>query len=262
MASSLTLTLDGSVALVTGAGGGIGRALCVALSDAGARVIASSRGNAPPDVPADLWLQHDVTSADDWRRVMDALSARFGRLDCLINNAGISLVERIADTSLGQWRSVFSTNVESALLGIQLALPLLCESGKDRPGGAAIVNMSSTAGLRGVAFNAAYCASKGAITLLSKAAAKEFANLRYPIRVNSVHPGNVETPMMDSILARYVEAGLATSIEAQKAFWNANRPLGRMARAEEIAGGVVFLCSSAASQVTGSELIIDGGVTA
>jgi NAD(P)-dependent dehydrogenase (short-subunit alcohol dehydrogenase family) len=203
-----------------------------------------------------------VTSADDWARVVDDVRKRFGRLDCLINNAGIALVERMAETSLEQWRRVLSVNVESVLLGLQASLPLLRSSGKDRVGGSAVVNVSSTGGLRGVAFSAAYCASKGAVTLLSKSVAKEFASLKYPIRVNSIHPSSVETGMTDAIMARYVAAGLATSIQDLQAAGNASRPLGRMARTQEIAGGIVFLCSPAASFMTGAELVIDGGVTA
>lgn len=261
MSTVLNRALTGAVALVTGARGGIGRAICAALGEAGARVVATGTGDGPKDLSVDAWLQHDVTSVDDWTYVVDEVRKQFGSLDCLINNAGIAIVERIADMSIDQWRRVMSVNVEGVLLGLQLSLPLLRESGNNRRGGSAVVNISSVAGLRGVAFNAPYCASKAALTLLSKSAAKEFAALGYPIRVNSIHPGFVETRMMDSMLARYVELGLATSMEAQKAAFDANRPLGRTARPEEIAGGAVFLCSPAASFMTGSELVIDGGVS-
>lgn len=262
MSVVLSQALGGTVALITGANGGIGRAVCAALDAAGARVVATDVGEAPYDLQVDCWLQHDVTSADAWGRVVGEIRSRFGRLDCLINNAGTSLVEHIAQTSIEQWRRASSVNVESVLLGMQASLPLLRESGATRAGGSSIVNFSSVAGLRGVAFNAAYCASKGAVTLLSKSAAKEFAALRYPVRVNSIHPGGVDTLMMDSIMERYVEVGFASSVEAVKAQFNAMSPYGRMAQPSEIAGGVVFLCSPAASYMTGSELVIDGGVTA
>jgi len=259
MSTALSLALNGAVALVTGAGGGIGRAVCAALGEAGARVVATDIGAAPKDWMADAWWQLDVTSAEDWTRVVDEIGKRFGRLDCLINNAGIALVEHIADTSLEQWRRVMSVNVESVLLGLQAALPLLRESGKDRVGGSSAVNISSTAGLRGAALNAAYCASKGAVTLLTKAAAKEFAALQYPIRVNSIHPGVVGTPMVDSIATRYVEVGVCPSMEEAKQAFIAATQLRRMGRPEDIAGGAVFLCSPAASFMTGAELVIDGG---
>lgn len=259
MSTVLSRTLDGDVALVTGACGGIGGAICAALSEAGARVVATGTSVPPKDLNVDAWWKHDVTSTGDWRRLVDEIRRKFGRLDCLVNSAGVSLVQSIADTSIDQWRRVMSVNVESVLIGLKTSLPLLCESGKDRTGGSSVVNISSAAGLRGVAFNAAYCASKGAVTLLSKSAAKEFAALGYPIRVNSIHPGSVDTRMMDSILARYVELGRAVSMEEQKVAFTSRNPLGRMARPAEIAGGVVFLCSDAASFMTGSELVIDGG---
>jgi NAD(P)-dependent dehydrogenase (short-subunit alcohol dehydrogenase family) len=260
MSAVLSRRLENSVALVTGARGGIGRAVCAALADAGARVIGTDIGEAPQDLAVDAWMHHDVTSPDAWASVIDEIRRRFGRLDCLINNAGICPVDRIADTTLEQWRRVMSVNVESILLSLQASLPLLQESGKDRTGGSSVVNFSSAAGLRGVAMHAAYCATKGAVTLLTKSAAKEFAALRYPIRVNSVHPTGVETGMMESIFARYVEVGLYPSIDAAKATVHERHPMGRMSRPEEIAGGVVFLCSPAASYMTGTEFIIDGGL--
>jgi NAD(P)-dependent dehydrogenase (short-subunit alcohol dehydrogenase family) len=262
MNAATSTDLKDAVVLVTGAGGGIGEALCIALREAGARVIATDLIAASDAANAATWLRHDVTSADDWRRVIEDIQTRFGRLDCLVNNAGVSLVASIAEMSIEQWRRVQSVNVESTLLGLQAALPLLRESGKTRAGGSSVVNFSSVAGLRGAAFNAAYCASKGAVKLLSKSAALEFAALGYPIRVNSIHPGGVETSMMDSIMARYVEVGFAPSMEAAKVSVNAMHPLGRMAQPAEIAAGAVFLCSSQSSFMTGSELVMDGGFTA
>lgn len=254
-----SLALDRAVALVTGAGGGIGRAVCAALSEAGARVVGTDLGERPKDWAGDAWLRQDVTSAEDWARVMDDIGSRFGGLHCLVNNAGIALVETIAETSLAQWRRIMSVNVESILLGLQASLPLLRESGKERPGGSSVVNISSVAGLRGAPLSAAYSASKGAVTLLTKSAAKEFAGLRYPIRVNSVHPGVVETPMIDSIVQRYVDVGFCSSMAQAKEDFVSRTPMRRLALPEDIAGGVVFLCSPAASFMTGAELVVDGG---
>lgn len=254
-------TLYGDVVLVTGARGGIGRAICLALKAAGTSVVGCGTGAAPADLDVDAWFQHDATSADDWNRIVRDVRTRFGRLDCLVNNAGMSLLQRFADTSLDQWRRVLSVNVESVVLGMQATLPLLRESGHRRTGGASVVNISSITSLRGSVFGAAYSASKGAMTLLTKSVAKEFAALGYPVRVNSVHPGVVETHMTDVVLARYVELDLG-SAEEQRVAFHTMHPLGRMAQPEEVAGGVVFLCSPAASFMTGSELVIDGGYTA
>ena len=247
--------LDGSVALVTGAGGGIGKAIVEAMRAAGAEVIATDLR------PSEGITAHDVTSEEDWERIAQDIGKRFGKLDCLINNAGFSVVAELETQPLAEWRKVQAINVESIVIGLQKTLPLLREGAKGREGGASVVNLSSVGGMRGAAFNAAYCASKAAVALLTKSAAIEFGALKYGVRVNSVHPGGIETEMMESIMRRYVELGAAPSWEASLAGVVASHPIGRMGKPEEIAGGVVFLCSPAASFMTGSELVIDGGFT-
>ena len=251
----MSTVLEGSVALVTGASGGIGSAVVDAMRAAGADVIATDLR------PSGGMIAHDVTSEADWARIAEEIRSRSGRLDCLINNAGISVVADIETQPLAEWRKVQAVNVESIFIGLQKMLPLLREGAKTREGGASVVNLSSVGGLRGAAFNAAYCASKAAVALLTKSAAIEFGALKYGIRVNSVHPGAIDTTMMESIMRRYVELGTASSPEVAQTGVNSMHPLGRMGRPEEIAGGVVFLCSSAASFMTGSELVIDGGYT-
>lgn len=259
-----SLALGGAVALVTGAGGGIGLAICAALMGAGAIVVGSGRRESPAAAKVNFWMQQDVASADDWSRVVADIKARYGRLDCLVHNAGVYAVESLACISVEQFRYVFRINVESILLGLQAALPLLRMSGSGRMGGSSVVTISSVAGIRGVPLNAAYSASKAAATLLSKSAAKEFALLGYPIRVNTVHPGRIKTDMMNGILSRYSEIGSSARIEAElaKKAIGVPIPMNRMARPEEVAGAVVYLCSPAASYVTGSELVIDGGFIA
>lgn len=258
----MAIDLNGAVALVTGAGGGIGRAICAALSAAGARVMAADRhwpDDAAPVAGERLVL--DVRDVDGWAAAMRTIQERHGRLDVLVNNAGIPLVASIAETTLEQWRLCQSVNVEGTLLGIQAALPLLRESGAGREGGASIINISSVGGLRGAPFNAAYCTSKAAVLMLTKSAALEFCALGYPIRVNSVHPGAVGTAMMQDIIHRYVELGSMTSVEQATQAVNAMHPIGRQAKPEEIAAGVLFLASPASSYMVGSELVIDGGYT-
>jgi len=258
----MTIRLDNTIALVTGAAGGIGRAVCAAMSEAGATVLATDLPREASVPGATSYRQHDVSSVADWKRIADEIRAKHGRLDALINGAAICKVMSIEETSLEDWRKVQSVNVESMLIGTQTMLPLLKESGKTRKGGASIVNFSSVGGQRGAAFTAAYCTSKGAVRLFSKSAAIEFGVLKYNIRVNSVHPGGIHTPMMHAIIDRYVELGAVPSREVAEAGVVAAHPIGRLGDPEEIGGGVVYLCSSDASFVTGSEFVIDGGFTA
>lgn len=259
MSIVLSRSLEGVVAVVTGAAGGVGSAICAALAHAGARVIGTDLGEAPEDASVDLWLRLDVTSAQEWTQVIEETQRRFGRLDCLVNNAGIHISENLTELTLEQWRRMMSVNCESIFLSMQAALPLLRESGQERAGGASIVNIVSAAGLRGFARQTGYCASKGAATLLTKAAAKEFAALDYPVRVNSIHPTGLETAMVESLLERLVQEGVFSSVEEGKAKANASLPMKRLGKPEEVAGAVVFLCSPAASYMTGEEICIDGG---
>lgn len=258
----MTIALEGLVVAVTGAAGGIGTEICRALKAAGATVIATDIHDDGSHVPADSYLKHDVTSAEDWATLARHIEADHGRLDALVNNAGISVVATIENTTIEQWRRVNAVNVESIVLSAQALLPLLKEGGKARDSGAAIVNLSSIGGQRGAALNAAYCASKGAVKILTKSMAAEFALLGYNIRANSVHPGGVETPMLMSIIDEYVALGAVPNADVAKDAVIADHPLGRLARPEEIAGAIVFLCSDAASFVTGAEYNVDGGFTA
>jgi NAD(P)-dependent dehydrogenase (short-subunit alcohol dehydrogenase family) len=258
----MSISLPDCITVVTGAAGGIGRELCTALKAAGATVVATDMATDAPGIVADHYLQHDVTQEADWQKVEALVRAQFGRLDALVNTAAISIVGKIEETPITEWRRVNAVNVESIIIGSQVLLALLKEGGKARNGGASIVNFSSVGGQRGSAFNAAYCTSKGAVTLLTKSMGAEFAALGYNIRVNSVHPGGIETNMLQSIFERYVELGAGESVDAIVAGMNVRHPIGRLGRADELGGGVVFLCSDAASFVTCSELNIDGGFTA
>ena len=261
---SVTDELSGTVALVTGANGGIGRATCAAMAAAGAIVYASDIA-APVDiagVEVAHCLVHDVTAEEDWQRVASTIEHRHGRLDALVNNAGIAVTDSIVDTTLEVWRRVQAVNVESILLALRACGPLLRLGGAARPGGASVVNLSSIAGLRGAAFHTAYCTSKGAVRLFTKAAAAEYGALGWPIRVNSVHPGSIDTPMMHAIIERHAELGGGVSeVEVQTSV-ESRHLLGRLGRVDEIAAGVVFLCSHHASFMTGSEMVIDGGFSA
>lgn len=257
----MTIALDNVVAVVTGAAGGIGREAVRAMKAANASVIATDMRDDPGDIGADHYLRHDVTSEADWQAVATLVEAKYGRLDALVNVAAISIVASIENTSLAEFHRVNAINVDSIIIGVQTLLPLLREGGKARAGGASIVNFSSVGGMRGAAFNAAYCTSKAAVKMLSKCMGIEFAALGYNIRCNSVHPGGIDTPMLASIMDTYVELGAVPSREVAMQAVVANHPIGRLGRPEEMAGGVVYLCSDAASFVTASEFVMDGGFT-
>lgn len=259
----MVMTLNNCVALVTGAGGGIGSAICAALEEVGAKVVATDLSSAGAGLGSDTgWIDLDVTDPDSWDRVMAEVRSRYGRLDILVNNAGIDRIEKFEDITLESWRKTSAVNVDGVFLGMQKALPLMRESGPKRRGGASVINMSSVAGFVGADFNAAYCASKGAVRMLTKAVALEFSALGYAIRVNSVHPGGVNTGMVESIFQSYVDLGVIDSAKTAYDLSAAAHALGRMAEPSEIAAGVRFLASDEASYMHGAELLLDGGYTA
>ena len=257
--------LQGRVALVTGCLGGIGNATCALLAEAGATVIGA-------DLPADPgeWPEHhgdhiayrplDVTSETAWNTLADTIRRDHGVLDILVHNAGIAAIDKIEDTSLDQWKRVMAVNVEGPFLGTRALRGLLNETGASRPFGASIVMVSSIAGLVGAPFSACYSASKGAVRLFTKSAAIEFASLGYKVRVNSVHPGVVETGMIDAIRERYVESGIFASVEQAKK--GTAVPGIRNATPDDIAKAVRFLASDEAGHMNGSEVVVDGGFTA
>ena len=257
----MTIALPGVIAVVTGAAGGIGQEIVKAMKAAGATVIATDLREGAEIEGADHYLRHDVTSEADWRAVETLVREKYGRLDALVNNAGFSIVTKFEDTPLSEFHKVNAINVDSAIIGSQIMLDLLKEGGKVRKAGASVINFSSVGGINGAAFNAAYCVSKAAIRMLSKCLGAEFAALGYNIRVNSLHPGGIETPMLRSIMERYVELGAAPSVDASITAMNIAHPIGRLGKAHEMAGGVVFLASEASSFMTCDELVMDGGFT-
>lgn len=253
--------LKNKVAIVTGAARGIGRATAAAFAEAGATVIATDLLDGEladlvkPLVDRGLRIEgvrQDVTDAAAWPRLMADVSARHGGVDILINNAGIGRIGTIEEQSLDDWRITYTVNVESVFLGTQAAIAVM------KARGGAIVNVASIAGNVGEPRLAAYNASKGAVKLLTINAALHCANSGYPIRVNSIHPGYTDTPLVTNAIGGMPEAeGAAFTAEII-----AHIPMRRLATPEEIAGPILFLASDAASYMTGSALIVDGGYTA
>lgn len=262
--------LEGRVALVTGGLRGIGLATVERFLEEGAVVIVADL--SAPDaaevasVMARLgqqasYLQLNVADEAAWEAARAMVERDFGRLDILVGNAGIEGVGAIEGITLDYWRRVMSVNVDGLFLGTKHFTTLMAETGKKTKGGASIINVSSIMGLVGGSEIAPYNTSKGAARLFSKAAAMEFAHKRIPIRVNSVHPGFVKTPLLAQGMDHAAEAG-AGDVGSLLSSLDQLTPLGRIADPSEIASAIAFLASDDASFMLGAELVVDGGWTA
>jgi NAD(P)-dependent dehydrogenase (short-subunit alcohol dehydrogenase family) len=253
--------LEGRIALVTGAGKGLGAATARALAAAGAKVAVTDLV-APTDLATEIGgiaRAQDVTSESDWEMTMDWLRVEAGGLDVLVNNAGLWLFKPILATTLDDWRRLHAVNVEGVFLGTRAAAPLLAERAYLWRGGTAIVNLSSVAGIEGTAGATCYNSTKGAVRLFTKGCAKELAAAR--IRVNSVHPGVIDTDMGRHLIDDFAAAQGAGNNEVM-ANVSAMHPLGHLGEPQNVADAVVFLASDRAAFTTGSELIVDGGLSA
>ncbi len=247
------------VVLVTGAQGGIGEATVNLFAEAGARVIATDLHadlDAQDNAPGVRQMELDVSSESSWQAIMDDIAATEGGLDVLVNNAGVSLGQTIADISLEDWRWVMSVNLDGAFLGTKMAIPMMKEQG------GAIVNVSSALAYVGRPYTGAVSVSKAGLVALTRSTAVEVAHLDPPIRVNAVLPGGVDTDIFkgqswwpDQQLSDARESAARASIKDLT-------PMGRLAEPVEIAKAILFLGSDSSSFMTGAGLTIDGGFTA
>jgi len=251
----------GKVVLVTGAASGIGLASAEACAREGAVVIITDLNSKEGAVQARRlatdglkveFVPQDVASEADWRRVVDGILARHGRLDVLVNNAGIAVIAPIEQETLEGWRRTQAVNMEGVFLGTREAVRAM------KGGSGSIVNISSIEGLVGDPLVPAYNASKGGVRILTKSVALYCAQQGYRIRVNSVHPGYVATPLV----ANAIGALPPDQAAALHQDLLGRIPMGRLGEPREIANVVLFLASDESSYMTGSELVVDGGYTA
>lgn len=243
------MSFRGKTVVVTGAGSGMGRVESLMLARRGAKVWVTDISAATGEAVVGEILAGggradfhplDVTSFESWSEMTRLIEAADGTLDGLVNNAGVSHRAGIEDTTIEAWHRVMEINLSSVFYGMKACAPLL------EPGGGSIVNVSSIAGMLGY-FAAGYGASKWGVRGLSKVGALEFAE--HQVRVNSIHPGLVDTPLLHSGSSTFVDTSLKSV------------PAGRVADAEEIAESVAFLLSDAARYITGTEIVVDGGLT-
>lgn len=261
--------LDGRVALITGAAGGLGSAIASALAEAGARLALSDIDEEGVRRTAEgigqrggraEGFRHDVTREQDWVEVIAACVSTLGGLDVLVNNAGVEVSGLLTEFPLADLQYLQRVNVEAAFLGCKHAARVM--SLKNGGRGGAIVNISSAAALGGAVGMSAYGATKGALRSLSRHAAVELARLGTGIRVNSIYPGFIGTAMGLNNLAEMVALGAQPDVEAAEAVILGLQLLPARGEPRDIAAGVLYLASDAGRWITGTELVIDGGLTA
>ena len=249
------MSVSGKTILITGGAGGLGFAMTEVLLKNKANVVmldvASDAGNKKLEdlkragYDAVSFMQIDVTKEEDWKRVVDNTIERYGRIDVLVNNAGINIRKPIEEMNISEWNTMMSVNTGSVFLGCKYVIPIM----KKQDGGA-IINTSSVCGLVGHKYTPeAYTASKGAVTLLTKAVASRYA--RFGIRCNSIHPSTVDTPLVQTLFKD----------PARKAERLGEVPLGRLCSVQDVANAVLFLSGDEAAFINGLAMTVDGGVT-
>ena len=263
--------LDGKVALISGAARGIGGETAQLIAQAGAKVVvgdvlddrgrqtvsAITTGGAQAE-----YIRLDVTREDSWVAAIDLAVDRFGKLDILVNNAGVFVGKGIEEISLEEWNRLVAVNMTGVFLGTRMAAPALREAAKSSEHGSAIVNLASIAGIVGSQLDPLYSMTKGGVTLFTKSAALEFGRKGYRIRVNSIHPGVIQTDMGEqTFVARAQRSGANDTTKVRQTVTE-TVPWGRLGVPMDIAKGIVFLASDDAGYMNGAGLVVDGGVTA
>ncbi|MBU6298025.1 MAG: glucose 1-dehydrogenase [Alphaproteobacteria bacterium] len=261
----MTGRVAGKIALITGAAQGLGEATARLLAKEGARVAltdinAQGAAMVAESINAErsgtaAAFAHDVTSEENWQRVLAGVEHAFGGLHVLVNNAGIGLTKDLEQITMEEWRRVHAVDLDGVFLGCKHAVALIARTVQDTPLGGSIVNISSIAGIVAGYNMAAYNSAKAAVRLLSKSVALHCAKKGYNIRSNSVHPVFIATPILDPLVVRYGKDEAYAKLARQI-------PLGRIGEPDDIAYAVLYLASDESKFVTGAELKVDGGISA
>ena len=249
--------LEGKTALVTGAASGIGLQTSIRLAEEGARVMMTDINLEEGLQQAEklsanaAFLKLDITEEEEWISVLDETVKRFDRLDILVNSAGMVLIADVEQITLEDWRKVHAVNLDGTFLGCKHGVRVMKEFGAG-----SIINLSSVSGMIGGFNLAAYNSSKGAVRMLTKSVALHCARAGYGIRCNSIHPTFIETPMLESMIRDSPDSEKARQTLVRQV------PLGRIGKPDDVANMIVYLASDESTFVTGTEMVIDGGVIA
>jgi NAD(P)-dependent dehydrogenase (short-subunit alcohol dehydrogenase family) len=258
--------LDGKIALITGGARGLGAEGAKAMAREGAKVmIGDLLDDLGKRTVAEIndaggkaaYTHHDATDEKGWQEIVKKTVEQFGGLNILVNNAGIEIVKTIEDTTLADLQRISAINEHGVFMGVKYAIEPMKAAG-----GGSIINLSSVAGMQGFVGLAAYCMTKGGVRLLTKAAAVELARTKTGIRVNSIHPGLIGTAMAQRLFEGYTLNGFVESEDSAVARFVERHPIGRLGIPADIANAIVFLASDESAFITGTEIVVDGGLCA
>ena len=263
--------LQGKNAIVTGGSKGIGRSVCLALANAGVNInvldlnkdqgLNTVKEIIKLNVKAEFY-EIDVAQESEWINFVTYLDTKNKSIDILVNNAGIWLGKEISNVSIEEYHKLMSINLTGVFLGIKHLIPFLTKAGEKSNFGSSIINLSSVAGLVGSQLDPLYSMTKGGITTFTKSMAIYFGKKKYPIRINQVHPGIIETDMGIQVAEARIKQNPNMTLKDSYSAGILQTPLGRLGTAEEVAKTILFLSSDDSSFMTGSSLVVDGGLTA
>ncbi len=263
--------LQGKNAIVTGGSKGIGRSVCLALANAGVNInvldlnkdqgLNTVKEIIKLNVKAEFY-EIDIAQESEWINFVTYLDTKNKSIDILVNNAGIWLGKEISNVSIEEYHKLISINLTGVFLGVKHLIPFLTKAGEKSNFGSSIINLSSVAGLVGSQLDPLYSMTKGGITTFTKSMAIYFGKKKYPIRINQVHPGIIETDMGSQVAEARIKQNPSMTLKDSYSAGILQTPLGRLGTAEEVAKTILFLSSDDSSFMTGSSLVVDGGLTA